>query len=84
MKVQSKYALNMNEVDLCHLTAENKQHLSITFVVFFFKKRLSLNVTLLSLFHKFILQDQISLNIFLFKYSFQASCVDNSIEFHSK
>lgn len=32
IKVQSKYSRNMNEVDLCHLTAENKQHLSITFV----------------------------------------------------
>lgn len=32
MKAQSKYSLNMNEVDSCHLTAENKQHLSITFV----------------------------------------------------
>lgn len=32
MKVQSNYFFNMNEVDPCHLTAENKQHLSITFV----------------------------------------------------
>lgn len=32
MKTQSKYSLNMNEADSRHLTAENKQHLSITLV----------------------------------------------------
>lgn len=37
MKAVSKYSLNMNEVDSCHFTAvaENKEHLSITFVFCF-------------------------------------------------
>lgn len=81
MKAQSKHFLNMTEVDSHHLTAmaKNKEHLCTTNL-----KTLLLHLTLLSFFHKFILQEETSVNNFLFKYSFQASCVDNSIEFHSK
>lgn len=32
IKMSSKDFLNMNEVDSCHLTAENKQHLSVTLI----------------------------------------------------
>lgn len=32
IKMSSKYFLNMNEVDSCHLPAENKQHLSIRLI----------------------------------------------------